>query len=82
MARSPLNGGVIRSWTLATRAGRSLTPIKHHAGDRYVGWPADFYMSRVDLLATNATAARFRSLVATVVRRARRAERTLDCSGA
>ena len=81
IARSPLNGGVIRSWTLATRAGRNLTPIRHHAGDQYAGWPPDFYMSKVALLATNATAARFRFLATPFASRARQAERTVRCSG-
>jgi hypothetical protein len=33
--RSRLNGGVVRSWTLATRAGSGLVPVARHAGDRF-----------------------------------------------
>ncbi|MDP9286043.1 MAG: hypothetical protein M3P41_13975, partial [Actinomycetota bacterium] len=57
--RSRLGGGIVRSWTLATRGGHGLVPVRHHAGDQYVGWPPDFYMSSVKLLATDATQARF-----------------------
>ena len=58
--RSHYVGGVVRSFVLATRAARGLFRIGP-AGDQYVGWPAEFYMSpaSVRLLATNATPARF-----------------------
>ena len=79
--RSPLNGGVVRSWTLATRAGHGLAPVAHHAGDQYVGWPPDFYMSRTTLLATDATAARFRSIVAPIAARLRQQEKAAGCTG-
>jgi hypothetical protein len=58
-------GGVVRSFTLATRASHGLFRIGP-AGDQYIGWPAEFYMSptSVKLLATNATPARFCTIVA------------------
>jgi hypothetical protein len=80
--RSPLNGGVVRSWTLATRAGHGRVPIAHHAGDQYVGWPPDFYMSRTKLLATDATSARFRSIVAPIAARVTQQENTTGCTSA
>ena len=72
--RSPLNGGVVRSWTLATRAAHGLVPVQPHGGDKYVGWPPDFYMSRARLLTTDATPARFRSIVAPIAARLRQQE--------
>jgi hypothetical protein len=79
--RSPLNGGVVRSWTLATRTGHGLVPVAHHAGDKYVGWPPDFYMSRTKLFATDATAARFRSIVAPIAARLTQRENATGCTG-
>lgn len=79
--RSPLNGGVVRSWTLATRAGHGLVPFHRLGGDQYAGWPPDFYMSRTKLLATDATAARFRSFVAPVAARLTRQENASGCTG-
>ena len=67
--RSRLNGGVVRSWTLATRRGHGLVPVVHRGGDQFVGWPADFYMSRVKLLATHANQARLRSIIAPLAAR-------------
>ncbi len=78
--RSPLNGGVVRSWTLATRAGQRLIPVAHHAGDQYVGWPPDFYMSRTKLLATGATSARFRSIVAPIAAREVQQQNATGCT--
>lgn len=79
--RSPLNGGVGRSFTLATRAGHGFVKIVHRYGDQYVGWPADFYMSSVKRLATDATAARFRSLVAPLAARVAQQENAGGCIG-
>ena len=79
--RSPLNGGAVRAWTLATRAGHGFAPIAHHAGDQYAGWPPDFFMSRVGLLAAHATAARFRTIVAPITARLIQQETTTSCSG-
>ena len=80
--RSPLNGGVVRSWTLATRAGQRVVPVTHHYGDHYVGWPPDFYMSRTKLLATEATSARFRSIVAPIAARVVQQEKATGCTSA
>jgi hypothetical protein len=61
-------GTAVRSFILATRGGPGLVANRHIFGDRYVGWPADYYMSpaSVKLLATNASPARFRSIVAPI----------------
>jgi len=77
--RSPLNGGVARAWTLATRAGHRLSPVWHRAGDQYAGWPPDFYMSRTKLLASDP--ARFRSIVAPIAARLRQQENASGCTG-
>jgi len=79
--RSRLNGGVVRSWTLATRARPGLVPIARHAGDAYAGWPPDFYMSRVKLLATDASPTRFRSIVAPLATRVVQRENATGCTG-
>ena len=80
--RSPYQSGDVRSFTLATRGGPGLVREGHHAGDRYVGWPADYYMSpaSVRLLATDATLARFRSLVAPLVARLAKREDAIGCT--
>ena len=64
-----LEPGVVRSFTLATRADPASTRIVHHYGDQYAGWPADFFMGHGRLLATHATPARFRSIVAPIAAR-------------
>jgi hypothetical protein len=79
--RSPLNGGVVRSFTLGTRAGQSLVPVQPRGGDQYAGWPPGFYMSSTTLLATDATAARFRSLVAPMAARLAQQENATACTG-
>jgi len=79
--RSPLNGGVVRSWTLATRVSHGLVPVAHHAGDQYAGWPPDFYMSSARLLATDATSARFHSLVAPLAARVAQQQKATGCTG-
>ena len=61
-----LEPGVVRSFTLTTRARSGLAPIVHHWGDQYAGWPADFFKGHVRVLATYTTPARFRSLVAPI----------------
>ena len=76
--RSPLNGGVVRSWTLATRAGHGLVAVAHRA----VPFLPDFYMSRTKLLASDATPARFRSVVAPIAARLTRQENASGCTGA
>lgn len=80
-SRSPLNGGVARSFTRTTRASPGLVKIMHHAGDQYAGWPADFYMSSVTLLTTNATPARFRTTIAPIAARLMRQETNITCTG-
>jgi hypothetical protein len=81
--RSRYVGGVVRSFTLATRGGPGLVRYAHHAGDQYVGWPADYYMSpaSVRLLATHVTPARFRSLVAPLVAHLQHLESATRCTG-
>ena len=79
--RSHYISGVVRSFILATRAGHGLFRIGP-AGDQYVGWPAEFYMSpaSVRLLATNATPARFRTLVAPLEAQLTRRENATSCT--
>ena len=81
-SRSRYVGGVVRSFTLATRGGPGLVPYRHHAGDQYVGWPADYYMSpaSVRLLATDATPSRFRSIVAPLAARLAQRENATVCT--
>ena len=81
--RSRYIGGVVRSWRLATRGGHGLVRVGHHAGDEYVGWPADFFMSplSVKLLASNATPTGFRSIVAPVAARLTQRENATGCTG-
>lgn len=75
-ARSRLGGGLVRSWTLGTRAGHGLAPISRSSRT-----PPDFYMSSVTLLATNASPARFRSIVAPIAARLTQEENATGCSG-
>jgi hypothetical protein len=83
-ARSHYIGSIVRSFTLETRGGPGLVRVVHHAGDQYVGWPADFYTSprSVKLLASSSTPATFRSLVATVAANLTRLEDATECSSA
>lgn len=80
--RSRHIGSIVRSWTLATRGGHGLVRIGHHAGDQYVGWPADFYVSpaSVRLLATTSTPAGYRSIVAPIAARLTRQENAAGCA--
>ncbi len=73
--------GVVRSFTLATRARTGFDRIVHHYGDQYAGWPADFFLSHVRVLATHATPARFRSIVAAIATRLRQERETTSCTG-
>jgi hypothetical protein len=73
--------GVVRSFTLATRARTGFDPIVHHYGDQYVGWPADFFLSHVRLLAIRTNAARFRSIVAPIAARLRQQGNATGCTG-
>jgi len=81
--RSRYIGSIVRSWTLATRAGHGLVRMGHHAGDQYVGWPADFYVSpaSVRLLATTSTPAGYRSIVAKIAARLTQQENATGCTG-
>jgi hypothetical protein len=54
----------------------------HHYGDRYVGWPADFFTAHGRLLATHVTPAHFRSIVAPIAARLMEMEKTTSCTGA
>ena len=82
-SRSRYVGGIVRSWTLATRGGAGLVAVRRHGGEAYVGWPADFYTSpsSVKVLAPNASAARFRSIVAPLAARVREQENATGCTG-
>jgi hypothetical protein len=73
--------GVVRSFTLATRARHGFDAIRHHWGDQYIGWPADFFIAHARLLATRVTPARFRSIVAPIAARLMQ-EKTTGCAGA
>lgn len=75
-----LEPGVVRSFTLATRARRGFARIVHRYGDEYVGWPADFYMAHVRLLGTHIGMARFGAFVATIAAKLTREESTVNCS--
>jgi len=82
-SRSRYVGGTVRSFTLTTRGGPGLVANRHHAGDQYVGWPADYYMSPASVrqLATNTTPARFRSIVAPLAAHLTRQENATACTG-
>lgn len=76
-----LEPGVVRSFTLATRAHPGFARIVHRYGDAYVGWPADFYMAHVRLLGTHVPAAHFRAFVAPVAARLTDQENATGCAG-
>lgn len=68
-ARS-IGSPIVRSFTMATRSDAGFVKIgRHDAAHRYAGFPAYFYVSpaSVRLLATNATPARFKAIVAPLV---------------
>jgi hypothetical protein len=73
--------GVVRSFTLATRARPGFGRIVHHYGDHYVGWPADFHIAQVRLIATHVTPAHFRSIVDPIASRLMQKEKTTGCTG-
>ena len=73
--------GVFRSFTLATRARPGFDRVLHHWGDAYIGWPADFFMAHVRLLATHVTRARFRALVVPIAARLMQTEKATSCTG-
>src|SRR5262245_10344025 len=73
--------GRIRSFTLATRPRPGFDPIRHHWGDQYIGWPADFFIAHAKLLATHSTPTQFHSIVAPIAARLTRQEKATDCAG-
>ena len=82
------HNGVVRSFTLATRARPGFHRIVSHWGDQYVGsrHPAvgsEFERTErlVAVLATNATPAEFRSIVAPISARLGRQENATGCMG-
>lgn len=79
--RSRYIGGVVRSFALATRAGHGLVRIGP-AGDQYLRWPAEFYVSpaSVRLLAPKSTPARFRAIVAPLAAHLTRQETATSCT--
>ncbi len=74
LGMSGLEPGVVRSFTLATRARPGFGRIVHHYGDQYAGWPADFYMGQIRLIGTKVSAGRFRDLVVPLA-----AEKAIGC---
>jgi hypothetical protein len=50
-------------------------------GDEYVGWPPDFYIHHVRLLATHVASARFPSFVAPIAAGLMQAQNTTNCTG-
>jgi hypothetical protein len=72
--------GVVRSFTLATRARPGFTRIVHRYGDQYADWPADFFTAHGRMLATHVTPAHFPSLVAPIAADLMRGE-TMSCTG-
>ena len=82
-SRGRSRSGVVRSWTLATRGGVGLVAITRYGADQFDGWPADFFMSpgSVKLLATDATPARFRSIVTPIAARLTQQQNATDCTG-
>jgi len=76
-----LNPNLVRSFTLATRARPGFMRVMDHWGDQYVGWPADFFRGPLTTLATDATAARFRSIVAPIAANLTKRENATGCTG-
>ena len=76
-----LEPGVVRSVTLSTRARPGFVPVRRHLGDQYIGWPADFFTAHRRLLATHASPARFRSIVAPIAIRLTQQENASGCTG-
>jgi len=74
--------GVVRSFTLATRARPGFARIVHRYGDAWEGWPADFYMAHVRLLGTRVDKHAFGAFVATRVAKLADREQTINCAPA
>ena len=71
--------GVVRSFTLATRARPGFHRVVSHWGDQYAGWPADFFKRQVTRVANNATPAEFRSIVAPIAAQLTQHENATGC---
>lgn len=82
LGMTELEPGVVRSFTLATRAQPGFTRIVHLYGDAYEGWPADFWMGHVRLLGTHVNKHAFGAFVATRVAKLTAREQTVNCSDA
>jgi hypothetical protein len=74
------HNGVVRSFTLATRARPGFHRVVSQWGDRYAVWPADFFKRHVTVLSS-ATPAEFRSIVAPVVAHLTQHENAAGCMG-
>jgi hypothetical protein len=72
--------GVVRSFTLATRAHPGFARIVHQYGDQYAGQPADFFTRHARLLAIRVSAADFRPTIAPIAARLMQ-EQTTNCTG-
>lgn len=77
-----LEPGVVRSFTLATRARPGFGRIVHLYGDAWAGWPADFYMAHVRLLGIHVNKHAFGAFVATRVAKLADHEQTISCTAA
>ena len=73
--------GVVRSFTLATRARPGFARIVHLYGDAWAGWPADFYMAHVRLVGTHISEAGFSAFVAPIAAKLTQHEDTINCTG-
>ena len=74
--------GVVRSFTLATRARPGFGRIVHLYGDAWAGWPVDFYMAHVRLLGIHVNKHPFGAFVATRVAKLADHEQTISCTAA
>jgi hypothetical protein len=72
--------GVVRSVTVSTRARPGFVAFHRHQGDRYIGWPADYFTHHRRLLATHTSPARFHSIVAPMSARLAQQENASGCA--
>ena len=77
-----LEPGVVRSLQMSTRARPGFVPVRRHWGDGSVGSPAAFFTRTRRLLATHASPARFRTIVAPIAARLAQQENGAGCTGA
>ncbi len=75
-----LEPGVVRSFTLATRARPGFARIVHRYGDAYEGWPTDFWMAHVRLVGTHIHEHAFGAYVAPRIAKLEHQEQTVNCS--